>query len=148
MSMDLSVGTTFNLTLSVKQLGRKKALTSRDYKLGNFSSQPTLQQLLERIVMLEVEAFRQRQTDNQLLRVLTQNQLLEAAESGKISLGGQEFKQNVNTDQAIESAIQAFEDGLYYAFYGDNQIERLTDTVNLELHQELMFLRLVALAGG
>ncbi len=148
MSMDLSIGTTFNLTLSVKQLGRKKALTSRDYSLGNFSSQPTLRQLLERIVTLEVEAFRQRQTDNQFLRVLTESQLLEAAESGKISLGGQEFKQEVNTDQAIETAIQAFQDGLYYAFYGENQIEYLTDTLDLELNQELMFLRLVALAGG
>ncbi len=146
--MDLSIGTTFNLRLSVKQLGRKKALTTRDYNLGNFSSQPTLRQLLERIVTLEVDAFRTRQTDNQFLRVLTENQLLEAAESGKISLGGQEFKQEIDTDQAIETAIQAFQDGLYYAFYGENQIERLSDTLDLELNQELMFLRLVALAGG
>jgi hypothetical protein len=148
MTMDLSIGTTINLTLTIKQLGRKKALTTREYSVGNFSMQPTLRELLERIVTLEVEAFRQRQTDNQFLRVLTESQLLEAAESGKISLGGQEFKQDVNTDEAISTAIQAFEDGLYYAFYGDNQIERLTDVVNLEIHQELMFLRLVALAGG
>ncbi len=146
--MDLSIGTTINLTLTIKQLGRKKALTTREYSIGNFSMQPTLRELIERIVALEVEAFRQRQTDNQFLRVLTESQLLEAAESGKISLGGQEFKQEVDTDQAIVTAIQAFEDGLYYAFYGDNQIERLTDTVNLEYNQEIMFLRLVALAGG
>jgi hypothetical protein len=148
MIMDLSIGTTINLSLTIKQLGRKKALTTREYSIGDFSMQPTLRELIERIVMLEVDAFRQRQTDNQFLRVLTESQLLEAAESGKISLGGQEYKQEVDTDQAIKTAIQAFEDGLYYAFYGDNQIERLTDTVNLEIHQEIMFLRLVALAGG
>ncbi len=146
--MDLSTGITVNLTLTVKQLGRKKALTTREYSIGNFSMQPTLQELIERIVALEVDAFRTRQTDNQFLRVLTENQLLEAAETGKISLGGQEFKQDVNTDEAIQVAIQAFADGLYYAFYGDNQIERLTDVVNLEYNQEIMFLRLVALAGG
>lgn len=146
--MDLSIGTTLHLNLTIKQLGRKKALTTRAYPLGDFSMQPTLKELIERIVALEVDAFRQRQTDNQFLRVLTESQLLEAAESGKISLGGQEFKQEVNTDEAITTAIQAFEDGLYYAFYGENQIERLTDVVNLEYNQEIMFLRLVALAGG
>jgi hypothetical protein len=146
--MDFSSGTTVNLTLSVKQLGRKKALTTRDYQIGNFSSQPTLRELIERIVTLEVDAFRQRQRDNQFLRVLTEAQLEEGAEAGKITSGGQEFEQDVNTDEAVKTAVQAFEDGLYYVFYGDTQIERLTDTVPLEVHQELMFLRLVALAGG
>ncbi len=146
--MDLSNGITVNLSLSVKQLGRKKALTTRDYSIGNFSNQPTLQELLERIVTLEVNAFRERQADNQFLRILTETQLLEASETGKISLGGQEFTQEVNTDQAIQTAIQAFQDGLYYVFNGETQIEYLTDVVNLELRQDIMFLRLVALVGG
>jgi hypothetical protein len=146
--MDLSNGITMNLSLSVKQIGRKKALTTRDYSLGNFTSQPTLQELLERIVTLEVNAFRERQADHQFLRVLTESQLLEASETGKISLGGQELKQAVNTEQAIQTAIQAFQDGLYYVFHGENQIEYLSDVVNLELRQDMMFLRLVALVGG
>ncbi len=137
-----------NLSLSVKQLGRKKALTTRDYTIGNFSMQPTLTELLTRIVTLEVNAFRVRQADNQFLRVLTETQLLEASETGKISLGGQEFKQEVNVDDAIQTAIQAFQDGLYYVFNGETQIEYLTDVVNLELRQDIMFLRLVALVGG
>ncbi len=137
-----------NLTMTVKQLGRKKALTTRNYSLGNFSSQPTLTELIERIVMLEVNAFRERQADNQFLRVLTENQLLEASETGKISLGGQEFSQEVNVDDAIQTAIQAFQDGLYYVFNGETQIEYLSDVVNLELRQDIVFLRLVALVGG
>lgn len=137
-----------NLTMTLKQLGRKKALTTRNYSLGNFSSQPTLTELLTRIVTLEVNAFRERQADNQFLRVLTETQLLEAADTGKINLGGQEFTQEVNTDEAIQTAIQAFQDGLYYVFNGETQIEYLTDVVNLELHQDIMFLRLVALVGG
>ena len=137
-----------NVTMTVKQIGRKKALTTRNYSLGNFSSQPTLTELLTRIVTLEVNAFRERQADNQFLRVLTETQLLEAADTGKINLGGQEFTQEVNTDEAIQTAIQAFQDGLYYVFNGETQIEYLTDVVNLELHQDIMFLRLVALVGG
>jgi hypothetical protein len=146
--MDLSNGITVNLSLSVKQIGRKKALTTRDYSLLNFPGQPTLQELITRIVTLEVNAFRERQADNQFLRVLTESELLEASETGKISLGGQEFTQEVNVDDAIQTAIQAFQDGLYYVFHAENQIEYLTDVVNLELHQDMMFLRLVALVGG
>lgn len=137
-----------NLSLTLKQLGRKKALTTRNYSLGNFPSQPTLTELLTRIVTLEVNAFRERQTDNQFLRALTETELLEAAQTGKISLGGQEFTQEVNTDEAIQTAIQAFQDGLYYVFNGETQIEYLTDVVNLEIRQDIMFLRLVALVGG
>lgn len=59
-----------NLNMTVKQLGRKKALTTRNYSLGNFSSQPTLTELLTRIVTLEVNAFRERQADNRFLGVL------------------------------------------------------------------------------
>lgn len=146
-SMDFASGNAM-LTLSLKQLGRKKALEIRSYPLGEFNIQPTLRELIERIVMLEVESFRQRQTSNLLMRALTEQQLLQAAESGKISMGGADSVQEVNTDEAITVALQAFEDGLYYAFYGEQQLERLTDVVQLELNQELMFLRLVALAGG
>jgi phosphate starvation-inducible protein PhoH len=136
------------LTLSLKQIGRKKALETRSYPLGEFNMQPTLRELISRIVALEVEAFKQRQNSNLLVRALTQAQLLEAAQTGKISMGGAETVQEVNTVEAVQVALQAFEDGLYYAFYGEQQLERLTDTVALELNQELMFLRLVALAGG
>ena len=137
-----------NLTMTVKQLGRKKALTTRHYSLGNFSSQPTLTELLTHVVTLEVNAFRERQADNQFLRVLTENQLLAASETGKISSGGQEFTQEVNVDDAVQTAIQAFQDGLYFVFNGETQIEYLTDVLNLELRQDIMFLRLVALVGG
>jgi hypothetical protein len=136
------------LTLSLKQLGRKKALETRQYPLGEFNLQPALGELIARIVALEVEAFRQRQSSNLLVRALTESQLLEAAQSGKISMGGAETVQEVNTDQAIAVALQAFEDGLYYAFYGEQQLEKLSDVVPLEFGHELMFLRLVALAGG
>jgi hypothetical protein len=146
-SMDFATGNAM-LTLSLKQLGRKKTLETRSYPLGEFALQPTLQDLIARIVALEVEAFRQRQSSNLLVRALTESQLLEAAQSGKISMGGAETAQEVNTDQAIAVALQAFEDGLYYAFYGEQQLEKLSDVVPLEFGHELMFLRLVALAGG
>jgi hypothetical protein len=136
------------LNLSLKQLGRKNALETRSYPLGEFGIQPTLRELISRIVRLEVEAFRERQTANLLVRALTETQILEAAESGKITMGGTDIKQEVNFDEAVAVALQAFEDGLYYAFYGEQQLEYLTDIVPLEFNQELMFLRLVALVGG
>ena len=46
------------ITLEVKQIGRKKAIVKRELPLGEFSSNPTLRDLIERIVTLKVQAFR------------------------------------------------------------------------------------------
>ena len=136
------------LTLEVKQIGRKKAIVSRELPLGEFSSHPTLRDLIERIVTLEVQGFRTRQRDAQFIRALTESEIKTQSETGKISMGGLEQIQEVHTDNAVKVALQAFEDGLYYVFANDEQIESLGQPVNLAVNSNIMFLRLVALAGG
>ena len=136
------------LTLEVKQIGRKKAIVTRELLLGELSSHPTLRDLIERIVTLEVQAFRERQRDAQFIRALTESEIKTQSETGKISMGGLEQIQEVHTDDAVKVALQAFEDGLYYVFANDEQIESLGQPVNLAVNSNIMFLRLVALAGG
>jgi hypothetical protein len=137
-----------SLRLEVKQVGRKKAIASRELPLGDLASNPTLRDLIERIVTLEVSAFRERQRDGLLIRALTEVQIQEQRETGKIAMGGLEDAQEVQTDDAVKVALQAFEDGLYYVFMNDEQIESLEQPVNLSTQSKIMFLRLVALAGG
>ena len=136
------------ITLEVKQIGRKKAIITRELQLGEFSSSPTLRDLIERIVTLEVQAFRERQRDAQFIRALTESEIKARRETGKIAMGGLEQVQEVHTDDAVTVALQAFEDGLYYVFANDEQIESLEQPVNLATDSNIMFLRLVALAGG
>ena len=93
------------ITLEVKQIGRKKAIVKRELPLGEFSSNPTLRDLIERIVMLEVQGFRERQRDAQLIRALTESEIKARRETGKIAMGGLEQVQEVHTDDAVTVAL-------------------------------------------
>ena len=58
------------------------------------------------------------------------------------------MQQEVNVDEAIAVALQAFEDGLYFVFVDDVQQNQLDSEVFLNVNSKVMFLRLTALAGG
>jgi len=49
---------------------------------------------------------------------------------------------------ALKTALQAFEDGLYFVFIDRVKIEKLDDKIDLNEKSELMLLRLTALVGG
>jgi hypothetical protein len=141
---------TLNLKLEARQIGRKNALVpSWNLELTDLPDPLTLKALLERIVRSEVEKYNQRQSDAKFVRALTQSDLETAAESGKISLGGRETEaQHADAGEAIETAMLAFKDGLYYVFLNDEQLESLDEKINPRDGMSLLFLRLVALAGG
>lgn len=48
----------------------------------------------------------------------------------------------------VHAALEAFEDGLYFVFIDDRQIETLDERVTVGAGSRVRFLRLVALAGG
>src|SRR5882724_2262806 len=102
------------LHISGKALGRKKPLFA-DWSipfppdLGEGGAL-TLRDLIERIVRAEVSAFKTRQQDQKLVRALTSNDIEKGAVKGKIDMGGRESKQKVDVEEAVGTALQAFED--------------------------------------
>lgn len=139
------------VSITAKQVGRSKNLIPDWYlKLPEdwVGKKPTLRELLSKIVETEVTAFHQRQAQNQLLRVLTSSEIAQAAHQGKVTMGGTEFQQAVEPSQAIENALQAFTDGLYFVFIDDQQQESLEQIVSLTPDSQVLFLRLVPLVGG
>jgi hypothetical protein len=138
------------LKLEARQIGRKNALVpSWNLELRDLPEPLTLKALLEQIVRSEVEKYNQRQSNSKFVRALTQTQLEAAAESGKISLGGHEAQaQYADAREAVETALLAFQDGLYHVFLNDAQLEDLDAKIVPRDGMSLLFLRLVALAGG
>ena len=108
----------------------------------------SLRSLLIHLVLAEVSAFEMRQSQRRLLRILSPEQIQLGVEQGKIESGGSELDQKIEANAAIEVALQAFEDGLYFVFIDDDQIETLDAKVMLKPASQLMFLRLVPLVGG
>ena len=92
-------------------------------------------------------AFQLRQESRHLLRVLTEAEIQAGQVEGKIDMGPHEI-QEVDTDASLITALQAFQDGLYYVFIDDQQYEALEQVVPLSVNSRLTFIRLVALAGG
>jgi hypothetical protein len=140
------------LTVSAKVVGQKKPVfTGWSIPLPpdfDGSRNPTLRDLITLVVGKEVEAFKLRQEQRKLAQILTAEQIQQGAERGKIDLGGRDLQQEVDEQAAIATALQGFEDGLYYVFVDDAQQESLDETVFVGADSRLMFVRLVALAGG
>jgi hypothetical protein len=140
------------LTISGKALGRKKPLFA-DWSipfppdLGDGGA-VTLRDLITRVVRAEVEAFRARQQEQKLVRALTASAIEEGAAKGKIDSGGRDSKQKVDTDEAVGTALQAFEDGLYLVVVDGEEQRDLDRQVFLNPDSRIAFVRLAMLAGG
>jgi hypothetical protein len=111
----------------------------------------TLRDLIAHVVRGEVAAYRERQEARSVVRALTSRQIEEGAAAGKIDMGGQRDADpaSITDEAAVETALTAFGDGLYYVFLDDNQVTELeAPMAALRDGARVTFLRLVALAGG
>lgn len=139
------------LTVSGKVMGKTQPVFANwELRLPERVEQSplTLRALLTQIVLAEVAGFTDRQRQCRLLQVLSPAQIQLGMEQGKVESGGSDLEQTVDTEQAIETALQAFTDGLYFVFLDEQQQETLDDVVTLQPQSELLFLRLVPLVGG
>ena len=108
----------------------------------------SLRAFLQRVVQMEVEAFKLRQEERKLIRVLSKSEIAEGVDKGKVDMGGRDLEQEVDVNEAIENALLAFEDGFYYVFVDDLQIQTLDTQIDVFPHSKVLFLRLVPLVGG
>lgn len=143
------------ITVSGKALGRRKPLFE-EFSVplppadepGGGDGGITLRDLIDRIVRHEVQAFRQRQERRKFLRALTARQIEEGLEKGKVDMGGRDLEQKVDGDEAVGTALQAFEDGLYLVVLDDQEQRDLDAQVFPRPDSRLTFVRLVFLAGA
>ena len=107
-----------------------------------------LRDLITSIVMKEVEAFKSRQIERRLVRLMSNAEIEQGAQRGKIDPGERDLQQSVNIDESVGVALQAFEDGLYFVFIDEIQQANLDSEVFLKTDSKVVFLRLTALVGG
>lgn len=109
----------------------------------------TLRDLIARVVRSEVQAFRQRQEDRQVFRALTARQIAVGAEKGKIaSIGSEVPVQAVDEEEAVATACQAFEDGLFLVVIDGEDEREIDREIHLRPDSQVAFVRLTLLAGG
>jgi hypothetical protein len=139
------------ITVSGKTLGLKKPLFadwSIPFPPDVGDGGLTLRDLISRIVRAEVEAFRTRQEERRTFRALTARDISAAAERGKIDMGGSDLKQEVDAEQAVGVALEAFGDGLFLVVVDGEDVRDLDAPVRLQPDSRVTFIRLAMLAGG
>ncbi|CAD0006012.1 hypothetical protein [Flavobacterium chungangense] len=141
-----------NISISVKQLGKKHPLLQeKSIALAIENPVITTQQLIESIVDHQVQLFHASSfefEDEDKIHLPKENYLPILTDTGKAGFGAIYNHNKVNLPKAQETAIQAFEDGLYAVFYGDDQLETLTEQIDLSQNKAITFIRLTFLAGS
>ena len=103
-------------------------------------------EVLEGLVCLGVRQYNERKDTGQIVPWLTSETIQEQAVTGKISFGLRGGN-DADADQAVENAVQCFEDGIYRIFADDEELTELGQA--LPWHDGLVFtfVRLTMLAG-
>jgi hypothetical protein len=141
------------LNISARTMGKRKPLIP-DWQVPwppeeHDSGEPlTLRQLITRIVLLEVESFKQRQEAKRFVRILTEQQIEEGIAKGRVDAGGRDLHQDVEPQAAVATALQAFEDGIYLVILDGEEQRELDRQVFLQSQSSVVFIRLVMLAGA
>src|SRR5262245_6477015 len=141
------------ITIEGKALGNRRRLFS-DWsipmppELGDGGGDLTLRDLIDRIVRAEVAAFRERREERRLVRALSAAAIVEGTARGKVDMGGRTLDQEVDDEQAVAAARQAFEDGIYLVAVDGREVRDLDQAVYLTPDSRVTFIRLALLAGG
>ena len=132
------------LSINIKGLSRKKVIHQEEIEIINEIS--TTKDLIKELVTINVEKFNKKIDDKDILSIMTNEYIAEAARSGKI---GDEVHgdKKANLEKALDIAYLAFEDGLYCIFVNDEQTEKLEDNLALKDGDVLTFIKLTMLAG-
>jgi hypothetical protein len=136
------------LSIRTQIIGRR-GLSAAPLEIDLDSSATTVRDLLELIVRDQIESFRRRKQDASVLRILTERDLAEGREAGRIATAAQQPDGRLpNPNDAIDAVLTAFEDGFYYMFVNGSQIERLDQPLCPAEVTDILFVRLTPLAGG
>jgi hypothetical protein len=141
------------IVISGKALGQRRPLFA-DFSVPLPPSETggdggtTLRDLIERVVRHEVKSFKDRRERRKFVQVLSSRQIDEAVERGKVDMGGRDLEQKVDEDDAVATALQGFEDGLYLVILDGEEQRELDKQIYPKPDSRVTFVRLVFLAGA
>lgn len=107
----------------------------------------TLQDLLIQLVTQQVTAYNNKTLDIPLYTYVTDEQLADAVEHGKVHFDTKTNEAIQSIDKAIATMQQAFEDELFLVLHNDVQLTSLTAPLAVQEDDVFTFIKLTMLAG-
>ena len=108
----------------------------------------TLRQLIIMLVSGSVAGYNRRLETKEQRVLLLQEDMDDMSTVGKIGFGIPFCNRRAKLSDAVETALQGFEDGLYRVFAGEREVESLDAPLALEEGDTVTLIRLVMLTGG
>ncbi|MFX4262791.1 hypothetical protein ACOBQJ_11365 [Pelotomaculum propionicicum] len=132
--------------VSVKQAGkRKEYITKKELILEN--APLNLRGLITEVVRINVTAYNNKTAGPLIIKYLSPAEIEDQAETGKVGFGERRSHEQADVYRAIETAVLAFEDGIYRVFIGENEISSLDEPLEINENGLLTFIRFTMLAG-
>lgn len=107
----------------------------------------TLQELLVQLVTQQVQQYNDKKVDTSLHLYLTDQQIEDAAQHGKVHFGEKKNDTLQSVDQAISTMLQAFQDELFLVLHNEDSLDSLTTPLTLQEDDVFTFIKLTMLAG-
>ena len=136
------------LLVTAKSLGKKRPVLDNYPIELNLESDSTTRVLIEKLVLRQVEDHNQRKSESTMIDFLTELALSEEVVKGSVKFNEQYNQKLANSQRALETVIQAFEDGLIAFFLRDVQLEDLDEVVHVNDGDSITIIRLTFLAGS
>ncbi|MFD0696200.1 hypothetical protein ACFQZT_19175 [Paenibacillus sp. GCM10027628] len=131
---------------TVKSVGKRKPfLMKEEYILS--SVPPTLRELITEIVAYHVRKYNERSEESQLLSFLTEEEINARGIEGKVGFGSKYDDRQANEEESIQSALLAFEDGLYRVFIREEEVSDLSTRIGIQDGDDITFIKFTMLAG-
>jgi hypothetical protein len=133
--------------ISAKQIKKRgNQVSAIPYELRSVPD--TLRRLISILVSDSVESYNQRLLAKEETTILAKDEIDAMSQVGKIGFGIPFGSREANLQDAQETALQGFEDGLYRVFIGEREIESLDAAMELQEEDTITIIRLVMLTGG
>lgn len=142
------------LIVQLKQAGKRENKI-QTAKLILAKKPNTLEELIRYTVSATFHLYQEKRNktkryesgDLSQLVILPEEQIEDASASGKIDFGFLHGRSRVTESEAIETALDAFRDGLVAVFIDKKRQEDLADRLNLSGNETITFVKLTMLAG-
>ncbi|ATW25427.1 hypothetical protein [Candidatus Formimonas warabiya] len=132
--------------VSVKQAGkRKEYITKKELFLRDIPS--TLRELITEIVRINVAEYNGKTAEPLIIQYLSPADIENQLKTGKVGFGERRNPNQADVKKAVETAILAFEDGIFRVFIGENEAPSLDEPLALKEGDVLTFIRFTMLAG-
>ena len=136
---------TMTIYLKVKALSKRKPIIDRvSFEITETIT--TAKALIEYIVRRNVQQYNNKPIDADILPYLTDDDMENGAQIGKIGFGDRKNENKQDADNAVKNALTCFEDGIFRLFIGDEEYG-INDKISIKNGDEVTFIRLTMLAG-